>query len=192
MKTKLFVLIVAILITALATPDMAYAWQNINCDTGDGSECEVIDAYGDAWTHGFTVEIIGATSLNTLCGPFNFDGTVSTFSVPCPGPYPSESGLWVVVDPNPGPQGDPGPFPDYNGDPQGGIWQSIQALHWPGIGDGELTNEYDTESGPNAIVLKDFSARTSAASPSWLPYVLVVGSLALVSGALTIVRKRRP
>ena len=106
MKTKILVLFVAILITALATPDIAFAWQNINCDTGDGSECEVIDAYGDAWTHGFTVEIIGATSLNTICGPFVFDGSVSTFSVACPGPYPGESGLWVVVDPVAGLQGE--------------------------------------------------------------------------------------
>ena len=48
-----------------------------------------------------------------------------------------------------------------------------------------------TDTGPTAIELTEFSVTTQSSSNIWLPFVLLVGSVALVSGAVAVIRKRR-
>jgi len=179
MKHKLTILIIALILTALITPSPAYAYDNFNAT--------LLDFYGDPWTWGGTVRLVNPIDLNDYCSSVPFSG--STVTIYCPptegGPpfdpyYGGQSFLWMVIDPAAGPQGDPGE-----------IWVQVQAAHWPGIGDYNHPSPIFTGTGPNAIVLKDFSLTSSTAGPSWLPYILVVGSLALVSGALVLVRKKQ-
>jgi LPXTG-motif cell wall-anchored protein len=47
-----------------------------------------------------------------------------------------------------------------------------------------------TGTGPNAIVLSNLTATSAAANP-WLAAFIVVGALALVSGGVVVVRKKR-
>jgi hypothetical protein len=49
----------------------------------------------------------------------------------------------------------------------------------------------DTNRGPTALELVDFSVTPQSSNNTWLPFVLLIGSVALVSGAVTIIRKRR-
>jgi len=49
----------------------------------------------------------------------------------------------------------------------------------------------DTNRGPTALELVDFSVTPQSSNNTWLPFVLLIGSVALVSGAVTVIRKRR-
>ena len=48
-----------------------------------------------------------------------------------------------------------------------------------------------TGTGPNSIQLVDFSATQQSSNNTWLPYILLVGSVALVSGTVAVIRKRK-
>ncbi len=48
-----------------------------------------------------------------------------------------------------------------------------------------------TGTGPNAIELVDFQVTSQSGGSNWLPFALLIGSLVLVSGAVTVIRKRK-
>jgi hypothetical protein len=48
-----------------------------------------------------------------------------------------------------------------------------------------------TGTGPTAVELVDFNVTSQTNSNNWLPFILLVSSIALVSGAVTLIRKRR-
>jgi hypothetical protein len=89
-----------------------------------------------------------------------------------------ETELVLVIDPGAGTQGDPAPF-------------KIEGftLPSPNIPFPRSLEINGPNFGPNAVVVQSLSTQNAVAA--WLPYVLVIGSLALVSGALAVARKRR-
>jgi len=67
----------------------------------------------------------------------------------------------------------------------------ITSFQQPLIDLGTFTINHQTGTGPNAIELSEFSVNSQSSANTWLPFLLLVGSVALVSGAVTVIRKRR-
>jgi hypothetical protein len=61
----------------------------------------------------------------------------------------------------------------------------------PPIPLGTYSISQGTDSGPTAVDLVEFNVTSQTNSSNWLPFILLVSSIALVSGAVTLIRKRR-
>lgn len=129
---------------------------------------QVNDAYGDAWTHGGTVDCVqDSNGISVGSGTINPDGSWSI-------PVGSPSKLTCTIDPAAVPGGgDPDPYV-CNVPPAGGGGVQVYSCE-PG----------DTNTGPNAVSLSSF---TGAGLP------LGAGALAAVSalvGSALVWRRRR-
>jgi len=60
-----------------------------------------------------------------------------------------------------------------------------------GVDLGTFSITRNTGTGPNAIELAEFSVTSKSSGNFWLPFALLVGSVALVSGAVAVIRKRK-
>jgi hypothetical protein len=180
MKNKLFILMAVMLILALALPTAALAvWTSFSGILND--------YYGNPYTNGCNVYVHGkahrvwnpANPLPQLpnYGASTCDGS-GNFTVAVSGVPSDETELVLVIDPGAGTQGDPAPF-------------KIEGftLPSPNIPFPRSLEINGPNFGPNAVVVQSLSTQNAVAA--WLPYVLVIGSLALVSGALAVARKRR-
>ena len=187
MKNKLFLLVAVILVAAMVFPTPAYAWTGV---TG-----QVIDSLNlDPWAYGGQVWVVNNTNGTILIaaeldinGAFNFAWLTDTLGPlgvcggsPCvdaTAAPASTNSLELVIIPYPGPNGTPGVISrTFN-------QNVIPARYNPGY--------LETGTGPTALELVDFSVTPQSSNNTWLPFVLLVGSVALVSGAVTVIRKRR-
>ncbi|MBN1668453.1 MAG: hypothetical protein JW862_15265 [Anaerolineales bacterium] len=188
MKNKLFILLIALSILALALPSPALAHGDI---TG-----QVVDQKtGNGWTHGCTIEIVGnVTGVVWGTGSCDSNGFFQDITpaagIYAPPTYPIGSNLFYRVGSNTDTQleihviADPGP----QGDPLNPPTAAKNIPATPNL------DPYDAgtlvlEVGPNAVEIAGFNAQN--AMPVWMPYALVIGSLAILSGTVAVARKRR-
>jgi hypothetical protein len=178
MKKRFWVTLIAVIVVTLILPGTAHAWNGVSGQVVDG-------ASSDPWIHGGQVWVINMTNGNNLAtGNLNGDGTFAINfgddgvgcgcinNVSLPG-----HSLQVVVIPNAGPSGAPGAiFEDFQ--------QNSIPIPYP-------TGYLYTDTGPTAVELADLSVTSQTRSAAWLPIVLLVGSILLVSSAVVIVRKKR-
>lgn len=172
MKRRLLTVLLVVLVALMAVGP-AFAYTGIS-----GTVTENKTGGNLAWIYGGTVTVqaidlaapaglvlCGAGSLNVPAGTYNF-----SFASGCT----SQSNPYYVItlDLNAGPNGKP-------------------AAQTVGRGNGSdpLVVDFVTNTGPTAVELTDFSVAPQA--NNWLPFVLLIGSVALVGGAVTLLRKRR-
>ena len=177
---KIFVLLLATLLattTALAT------------QTGYAGKLWDSDTPPSPWQYGATIYATNCLADGTLLGTAFYGETqvsagTSTFDVdwkdggapdaPNDGDYVC---LYVVF--NAGSSGTPTPVLT---DPQPVLFFVSGHINFGNIQSG---------TGPNAVELVDFSVAPQSSGNTWLPYILLVGSVALVSGAVAVIRKRK-
>jgi hypothetical protein len=139
----------------------------------------VVDYYGDPWTHGGTVVALThagppppRAEMPMLPGIPVGSGELDEygcFDVPIGnGPH-----VWVVIDPSPGPEGDPGEL--YCSVPRD---RDVPPEAWD-------CGTLSTGTGPNAISLSGLGASTGA-----LPWLVTAMGLAALAGAGILVWRR--
>jgi len=171
MKNKFLVLSLVVLVAMLAVPTSAFAWSGVKGEVRDSLT-------GGLWGWGGTVWVINESAGGTLVGEGDIVGGLINITYES-GKEPAFNDLITVyIYPNPQPAGSPGM-----------LTRSYTEVP-------EITVQYDfgnvmTNTGPNALELVDFSVASQSPSNTWLPLVLLVGSVALVSGAITVIRKRK-
>lgn len=152
--------LLALVLLLLASP-AAFAWDRAN-------GC-VVDGYGNAWTHGGTVECRQkTTNIVVGSGSIGADGCYSVFI---------GNGLEVTctIDPAAGPLGDPAPYTCVVPTDT-----SYSPLPWD-CGPGS------TGTGPNAVTLSTLGGTSTPV----LSAGLVILALSLVLGGATLVRRPR-
>ena len=192
MKNKLFILIAVMLVAAMVFPVPAYAYTGVQGRVIDSKTKTAWQNGGDVWViNNSTGDIEATGSLDPVTGAFSINwgddalgfGAVNADATP---PQTGEN-IEFVID-----------FgcafsltlgcPPVNGTPamisfaftQNGIPIQFNA-----------GTNIETGTGPTALELVDFSVTPQSSNNTWLPFVLLIGSVALVSGAVTIIRKRR-
>ena len=161
--------ILVIVFASLLVVTTAYAWTGVDGKAVDSKT-------GAGWAHGGTAYAV--SSVDGMLGTYPLStaaGTEGEFS----GAYTATPGatITVYIVFSPGPNGTPATNSDCT------FIDVAIPVHY---GCGNIL----TGTGPTAITLADLTAESSAANP-WLPAILVVGALAVVSGGLVVVRRKR-
>jgi hypothetical protein len=169
MKNKFTFLFVIVTIALLITPTQAFAFTGIS-----GYLVDAIN--GDPWNYGGYV-YIGNQTAGEVAGEGSFSGDY--FEITYTNPPSDGDQLIVYIFPNTGPEGTPpyiisGPHTE----------ATIIPVYLP-------LGTLVVQSGPTSVELVDFSITPQSNGNTWLLFVLLVGSVALVSGAVVILRKKR-
>ena len=169
MKRKLFLIFAVSLIAFMATtPALAF----------DGVSGLIIDEKnGDPWAWEATVYAWNSIDYTVYINGTSFTGGSFAIDWDTIPPLGAEIEVFIVYGDPPGTY--PAPTP-----------ASIFIRQLPPSGHYPLGN-ISTGTGPNAIELVDFSVTPQSSGNIWLPFVLLAGSVALVSGAVAVVRKRK-
>ena len=169
MKHKPILLLTILLIALMVTPTPAFAYSGVTGRVIDGST-------GSGWTHGGSVLIINDTQGSIAgSGSLNPDGTFSvSYSIP-----PSlDNELYVYITLTPGSEGTPDPV-------SSDIYSEQSGARTYDVGDIQVG------TGPNSIELVEFSVSPQSNSNTWLPFVLLAGSVVLLGGAVLVTRRLR-
>ncbi len=186
MKKKLLMLFVVMLLTSLFVTTSAKAVSGVDVKMFDG---KTYDAWGTEPGQQYMVIVSGSTD-----GVLLNSGWVTTVGGPPATPVLDYSCVW-------------GAAACINGQALGtpAVPQTIyvtvlmkgtvndpssytESFFWPADLGTQYTINKNTNTGPTAITLTSFSAESST---NWLPLVLVVSALAVVSGGLVVIRRRR-
>lgn len=178
MKSKVLIILVVIFVAIMFLPTPANAWCGVTGLVSDGKD-------GQPWVHGGSITVYGTVA-----------GASPPIAITAPAPINTSTGIYsasytqapdlfttvyIVATFTNGGEGTPSN-------------QVITITEAPS-GSVPCTPDYQQnitlDTGPNAIELKDFSVTTQSSTNTWLPFVLLVGSVALVSSAVTVIRKRR-
>ncbi len=170
MKNKFFFLLVAVLIAMLVAPTSAQAYSGVDLQVRDNKT-------NDFWSWGGTVYIYNNTTSTMITSTPLIYGIVNIDYAPGPLPSMGDS-ITIFIVTTPGPDGSPGVLEHTYTE------LSFVPGHYP-------APTIQTGTGPNAIELVDFSVTPQSGGNTWLPFVLLIGSVALVSGAVAVVRKRK-
>ena len=194
MKNKLYLVIIVVMI-AMVLPIPAYAYS--------GVEGDVLDSFTlQPWTHGGEVFVLNLNTgaLIATCALLIADapplevgdfqciyGTDGLGTGATLGPPPANSDqVRVIIDYT-------CPVIPANctgfADPPANTEYTFTELSF--LTSNANTGSLQTGTGPNAIELVDFSVTTQSSSNTWLPFFLLIGSVALVSGAIILIRKRK-
>lgn len=190
MKRMIFKsLIIFVLLAMMAIP--AFAYGSIQGQVIDSLNLDGWTHYGEVWVYDtVTGDVCGTGTLDSTGGfSITLNGTQDDLSygtiVDCTTPAHSGNTFEILID-----------FTCSMGvagcdasvsDPQ---TQTIQFTQ-NGLPISFNAGFVETGTGPNALDLVDFSVTSQSSSNTWLPFVLLIGSVALVSGAVTVIRKRR-
>jgi len=170
MKNKFFIVLLAVLVVMLVSPLPAHAYSGIDLQVRDNRT-------NDFWSWGGTVYIFNETTQTLITSTPLIYGIVSV-------DYPSGlepsmgDSIKIYIATTPGPEGAPGVLEH--------SYTELTFIlgHYSG-------ETIQTGTGPNAIELVDFSVTPQASGNMWLPFALMIGSVALVSGAIAVLRKRK-
>lgn len=202
MKHKLVLVLFLVIFIGLVAPSPAASYTGISGRVIDSKTLTAWLNGADVWivnnSQGGAIIATGALSL--VDGSFSLtwgtDG-LNYASVGSLGAPPSAGDqVEVIIDftcgfraaGNPGVPAPPATCPPINGTPAT-IGISIGQNSIPIIY--SVGTNLETGTGPTSVQLVDFSVSQPATQNPWLPYVLLVGSVVLVTGAVTILRKRR-
>jgi hypothetical protein len=200
MKHKIILVLVTAVLIGLAVPAPVTAYS--------GMSGGVIDSRNlDPWLNGADIWIVNNTqggaivatgTLNTADGTFNLawgQDDLNYFAnggIPLLFPPASGDQVELIIDFSCGYSSiygaNPATCPPLNGTPTTmsfSITQNAIPIRY------NLGTNNETGTGPTSVQLVDFSVSQPAPQNTWLPYVLLIGSVILVSGAVTILRKRR-
>jgi hypothetical protein len=184
MKIKLIIVFTSILFLSLAIPVDTFAWNHVEIEVKDTKT-------GNGWIHGCDAKLVGKDTnflyqevLNACDG----NGHIMLPASGNPnrdGAYENEGGdpdfdLKIQItlhDPN-----DPGNLIIIS-------HREIPALqrdmNYPEI------VEIFTNLGPNAVAVSSFSGTEGQSDPGLLPFVFLIGAMALISGAVVLLRNRQ-
>ena len=170
MKNKFFIVLVAVIVAMLVSPLPAQAYSGIDLQVRDNKT-------NDFWSWGGTVYVFNNTTGALITQTPLIEGVINLDYAPGALPSMGDS-ITIYVVTLPGPEGSPGVLEH--------TYTELIFVpdHYP-------VPTIQTGTGPNAIELVDFSVSPQASGNTWLPFVLLIGSVALVSGAVTVLRKRK-
>ena len=197
MKNKFFFLLAVVFIAAMIFPTSAYAYTRVQ-----GSVIDSLNLVG--WAHGGEVWVFD--SAGNICGT-GVLGIAEPNTGVLMGGNPLTPGIDITS----------GNFDDNLGQRTGDCTgpttvlvdftcgMGVASCTAPVSNPGTYTVDFaqnplpipfnagfiETGTGPNAIELVDFSVTPQASGNTWLPFVLLIGSVALVSGAVAVIRKRK-
>jgi hypothetical protein len=168
-KNRIAILFIVVMISLLITPTQVFAFTGVSGNVED-------TVTGDPWAWGGYVYLVNQTT-GELAGQGSFTG--SSFNIDYSVQPSNNDQIMVYVFPNSGPEGTP-PYVF------SGPHNEVSAIPAP-LPVGTMV----LQSGPNSIELVDFSVTPQSNVSTWLPFILLVGSVILVGGAVTIIRKRQ-
>ena len=169
MKTKLLTLFILVTVIALAAPIPARAYSGVRIEVRDNKT-------NDFWSWGGDVYVYDNTSSTLLAGPVALPAAALTISYNVAPSMNDSITIYVITDP--GPEGSPGVLSH--------TYSELSFV--PGV---YPAPTIQTGTGPTSLDLVNFTVNSQTNASPWLPYILLVGSVILVSGAVTLLRKRR-
>jgi len=173
MKIKAIILFIIIFVAVFGAPTTAFAYSGVQGDLVD-------QVTGHPWSNGGYIYIWNITA-GVMAGQGAFTGgsySIPYTNQPNPGP-PSADQLVIYILPAVGSAG-PSPTVISPSFIESGISSPYQV--------GTLT----VQAGPNSVELVDFSVTSESRGNSWLPFILLIGSVVLVTGAVFVIRKYQP